>query len=43
MQTLHVEDTDPRLEFGPDGAWTVQGDYHYSETAFSRFFILFRG
>ena len=43
MQTLRVEDTDPRLEFGPNGAWTIQGDYHYSETDSSRFFILFRG
>ena len=47
MQTLRVEDTDPRLEFGgqtaDNGAWTVQGDYHYSEEVNSRFYILFRG
>lgn len=44
MQTLRVEDTDARLEFGSDpGAWTVQGDYHYSEAVNSRFYILFRG
>ena len=44
MQTLRIEDTDPRLEFGLGaGVWTVQGDYHYSEAVNARFYILFRG
>ena len=52
-QILHLDDTDPRIDFRPESAWTAvndsteawnpDGTYHQAFSRDSQFYILFRG
>lgn len=53
MQTLHLDDNDPRIAYGPDDtwnavtnnteSWNLDHTYHTSSTPQAKFSLLFRG
>ena len=52
-KTLRLDDTDPRIDYGPRSSWAavtnsgeswnLDGTYHRASTPFSQFFLAFRG